>query len=225
MNSDSMTRTLLVLILIALLVLIGQGFSEDNAPPWGRYQVTGMRAGAPVLIRTDTTTGQVWKLELRGGGGRWVAFSEPEPAATGSAPQAARESRTPAQTETPSREIVEPPGAPSAPAAAPAAATPRGAATNQPEDIATYAEALTSPELPADLRSWAATQLGTIDDPRSLEALIPALADPEAKVALAAVEAVVQIDDPRVKQALEAAAQHPDPAVQALARKHLEALE
>lgn len=110
MQPDSVTRALLALILICLVILIVQGVSEGGFQPgWGRYSVTGMRAGAPVLIRTDTVTGQVWKLELRGGGDRWVPFSEPD-AETGRG--AAHESGSQlSRTEGGERDIVEPPDA------------------------------------------------------------------------------------------------------------------
>ena len=73
MGSDPVARVLLGLILVCLAILVAQGFATSGA---GRYSVAGVRAGAPLLIRTDTVTGQVWKLSLRDSDS-WVAFREP----------------------------------------------------------------------------------------------------------------------------------------------------
>jgi hypothetical protein len=112
MQPDSVTRALLALILVCLVILIAQGVSDRGFQPgWGRYSVTGMRAGAPVLIRTDTVTGQVWKLELRGGGDKWVAFTEPDAEPVQSAARESASSQT--RKAVVDREIVEPPASPS----------------------------------------------------------------------------------------------------------------
>ena len=55
MNQDVTTRLLLLGILLCLIALVVQGFAGSSDV--GRYTLTGMRAGAPVLIRTDTATG------------------------------------------------------------------------------------------------------------------------------------------------------------------------
>ena len=52
MHTDTLTRLLLVGILLCLIVLVAQGFGSGSASGiggWGRYQVMGMRAGTPVL--------------------------------------------------------------------------------------------------------------------------------------------------------------------------------
>src|SRR5215510_4239407 len=79
MQPDAATRILLALILLSLVILIVQG-STDRArsEAAGRYTVTGMRAGSPILVRTDTATGRVWKLDLRGAADSWQEFREPE---------------------------------------------------------------------------------------------------------------------------------------------------
>jgi hypothetical protein len=78
MQSDIATRVLLGAILVCLIILIVQGSSSGRAPaePIGRYSVTGMRAGAPILVRADSATGRAWKLELRGPAEHWVEFRE-----------------------------------------------------------------------------------------------------------------------------------------------------
>jgi hypothetical protein len=89
MQPDSATRILLALILVCLVILIVQGFTGGaERANVGRYDVTGMRVGGPVLVRTDTATGQTWKLELRGGGNTWQEFREPDASATAPAPAA-----------------------------------------------------------------------------------------------------------------------------------------
>jgi hypothetical protein len=184
-----------------------------------------MRAGAPVLIRTDTVSGRVWKLELRGGGDKWVPFIEPD---AGPPQSAARDTAPqPAQTEVAEREIVEPPEIP-VPAAAPAAAprSPRKPpATPAPDDIEIYVEALQRPELTGDIRAWVVTQLALSNEPRVTEALLGALDDSDTIAVLAAVEALWQRDDPRVRPALEKLRNHPDAAVAMLVRERLESVD
>lgn len=76
MQSDPVARVLLAAILACLAVLVARDLAGD-APRGGRYSVVGVRAGAPLLIRTDTATGRVWKLSLRDSDA-WVAFREPD---------------------------------------------------------------------------------------------------------------------------------------------------
>ena len=100
MGSDSVTRTLLTLILVCLLALVVQGFSARSGSVtglWagersllGRYQLrlmqypTGRRRGPPKhrLLRTDTRTGQVWLMDDVGRGQAWIAMADspPDPA-------------------------------------------------------------------------------------------------------------------------------------------------
>jgi hypothetical protein len=90
MQPDPAVRILLGTIVVCLAILIVQGFAGPRArgsqDPTGRYSVTGVRAGGPMLVRADTATGRVWKLDLRGEPGTWVEFREPDSA---SAPGAA----------------------------------------------------------------------------------------------------------------------------------------
>lgn len=219
MQSDSLTRLLLVVMAVCLLVLVVRSFQDGdgNAAGWGRYQVTGMRAGAPVLIRSDTVTGQVWKLELRGGGGKWVAFTEPDADDADDGSQtSAREPKSAGAVDTASvkREIIEPPGAPTEPAAivkprrvrnpqSPPSPVALSAGATGDQEIAALRQAITNPELPIDMRVWAAQRLVSIEDPRATKALLEALGDPDAEVAFAAVEALNESEDDEVKAAVE----------------------
>jgi hypothetical protein len=87
---DPAVRILLAAILVCLAILIAQGFAGPAARgsdrEIGRYSVTGLRAGGPMLVRTDSVTGRVWKLELRGDTSAWVEFREPGAASGPSAP-------------------------------------------------------------------------------------------------------------------------------------------
>jgi hypothetical protein len=86
MQSDAATRILLASILLCLLILVVRGSTGERGPEVGRYSVTGMRAGGPILVRADSVTGRTWKLELHGSGERWVEFRDAEPGAAASAP-------------------------------------------------------------------------------------------------------------------------------------------
>ena len=97
MGSDSVTRTLLTLILVCLLALVIQGFSarsgsitEPSAAersPLGRYQLslmeypTGRRRAPPKLrlVRTDARTGRVWLMDDVGRGQAWIAMADSPP--------------------------------------------------------------------------------------------------------------------------------------------------
>jgi hypothetical protein len=85
MQPDAATRILLASILICLLILIVQGWNGGR-DPIGRYSVTGIRAGGPILVRADSATGRAWKLELRGADERWVEFRDAEPGSVEVAP-------------------------------------------------------------------------------------------------------------------------------------------
>jgi hypothetical protein len=218
MPTDTTTRLLLAGILACLIVLIVQGLGSEAQPGGplqaggaGRYDVFSTRAGAPVLIRTDTATGRVWKLELRGGRDRWVELIEPDDEPAGARAGAP----APAQPA---------PSAPVAPPAevtpAPAAVTPAPAAAQPGEpaghDLDQYLEAARKTGLPPDIRIWAVGQLGRSDDARSTEALVGALGDADPRVIAAAVAAVAsRRDEPRVAEALAALRSNPDPGIQA----------
>ena len=86
MQSDAATRILLASILLCLLILVVQGVSGERRSAIGRYSVTGMRAGGPILVRADSVTGRAWKLDLRGADPRWVEFSDADPGSAELAP-------------------------------------------------------------------------------------------------------------------------------------------
>jgi hypothetical protein len=220
MQADVTTRLLLAGILACLIVLVVQGLGREapahggslEAGGVGRYDVMSTRAGAPVLIRTDTVTGRVWKLELRGGRDRWIELIEPDAKPAGERAEAASPP-DPAPAA----------GAPPAPGSPPAASLTLAPADPAPEpadvsgaDLDTWLEAARKTDLPTDIRIWAITQLGTSGDPRSTQALVGALRDPEPRVIAAAVAAVAsRRADASVSEALASLRENPDPAVQA----------
>jgi hypothetical protein len=227
MQPDSVTRVLLALILVCLVILIVQGVSDTGIQSgWGRFSVTGMRAGAPVLIRTDTVTGQVWRLELRGGGDTWIPLIEPS---TGAAQSASREpAPRPTETAVVEREIIEPPEMQAAPSPPRPAASPRPTRpirTPADEELEAYIDALSRTDLPGDIRAWAVKQVGASSSPQATDALLGALGDPDTIVVMAAVEALRQREDPRVRPGLEGLTDHPDAAVATLARERLKGLD
>jgi hypothetical protein len=222
MQADAITRLLLAGILACLVVLVFQGLGRE-APAHGgpleeggvgRYDVTSTRAGTPVLIRTDTVSGRVWKLELRGGRDRWIELIEPDAKPSGEHSAAEPPEAAPVAPAAP------PASAPASPAAQPAPAPPAGSASEPGDasesDLDTWLEAARKTELPPDIRIWAITQLGGSGDPRSTQALVGALGDPDPRVIAAAVAAVAsRRADAGVSEALASLRENPDPAVQA----------
>ena len=90
----------------------------------------------------------------------------------------------------------------------------RGAPADDPElSLLQFGGALANSELPPEIRSWAATQVGRIRTPAAVEALLVVLDDGEIDVVRAAVDALAQQDDPRAREALVALRAHPDPWV------------
>ena len=86
MQPDAATRILLASILLCLLILVVQGVTGGRGSAAGRYSVTGMRAGGPILVRADSATGRVWRLDLRGADDRWVELRDAEPGSAEIAP-------------------------------------------------------------------------------------------------------------------------------------------
>jgi hypothetical protein len=194
---------------------VAQGFGDSA----GRYTLTGIRAGSPVLIRTDTATGEVWKLELRGGGGTWQRFSEPgagggaehddSAAATGSrqGPTGpARDDELAATAELPRLDEPERRRGPKINFARPSPRpTPPPPPRQAPEeDIESFLDAVTREDLPPEIRVWSVKQVAQSDDPRSTDVLLAALATQDASVRAAVIEALGTRDDPRVAEALSA---------------------
>lgn len=235
MSTDLTTRLLLLGILLCLIALVAQGFGDGPLQPtFGRYQVTGTRAGSPILIRTDTETGKVWKLELRGGDDTWTLFAEGEgsgegaPATGGLADNepAAASPEPASEPSAPYDEITDPEPAapkikfaPKRPAPPPVAREP--VETSPEEEVALYANAATREDLMPEMRIWAVKQLANLEVPQSTQVLIQAAATPDPQVALAAVEALSGREGEGVDAALERAQSHPDPSVQEAAREAL----
>jgi len=97
MQIDNLARALLAGILVCLLLLLGQGWSRGSAdgdlaaadsPIPERFSLRSVRLqrGPPVLLRSDTATGRVWRMGLMDAG-RWEPLVEgsdgvPSPGAT-----------------------------------------------------------------------------------------------------------------------------------------------
>jgi len=220
MNGDTTTRLLLIGILVCLIALVAQGFggSSDGA---GRYTLTGMRAGSPVLIRTDTKTGEVWKLELRGGGGVWQLFGEPG-SAEGVADDAAADTGALLDVTDPARDDdlvaaaelsgLDEPERRRGPKVNFAKPSPRPRPTPPPkphqpnpeEQLQSFIDAVGREDLPAEIRVWSVRQVAQSDDPRTTDVLLAALDTKDATVRAAVIEALSTRDDPRVSKALSA---------------------
>ena len=208
MQTDTTTRLLLAGILACLIALIVQGYGSGAGTLPGRYLMMATRAGTPILIRMDTATGRVWKQELRGGRGRWVEFQEPGE----DAPETATAVPEPVEAPAPKAPRTAEPRAQTRAPAIPAAG-PSGSSTGT--DLENFVKAVRSDQVPVDIRVWAVTQLGRVDDPHSTEVLLEALEDEESRVVAAAVAAVGSRDHDGVAEALETVRTNLDPAVQA----------
>jgi hypothetical protein len=210
MPTDAVTRALLTLILACLLILVVQGFTRCGQ---GRYQVVALGSEAPPLVRIDSETGALWKLESRDDGSRWIPIAGPDEA-RGAARAPSPRSATAGSGASPSS-----PSQPAPPATSAAPGAPRGPAPPPTEeDVELFLEALADPELPPDVRAWTASQLAGIGGTEVTEALLTALGDASAEVVAAAAAALAQRRDPRIESALEELRSHPDPAVQRAAR-------
>lgn len=218
MNGDTTTRLLLIGILVCLIALVAQGFGGSSGGA-GRYTLTGIRAGAPVLIRTDTKTGEVWKLELRGGGGVWQLFGEPG-SADGEADDAsaetgalldvtdpARDDDLVAAAELPRLDEPERRRGPKVNFAKPSpkpTPPPKPHQPSQEEKLQSFIDAVGREDLPPEIRVWSVKQVAQSDDPRSTDVLLAALDTKDATVRAAVIEALSARDDPRVAKALSA---------------------
>jgi hypothetical protein len=173
---NAQVRWLLIGILACLLFLVVQNLVRGDT---GRYTVVPLRGSSPVVVRTDTATGESWKLELRAGGERWVPI--PDPGAPGAAID---------RSDVSAADLAEEPDTQA-----------RALAT---DEIKALANAILGDELTPDVRIWSVGQLAATPDRRSTTALIQLLeaVDEPELVALIA-EALAQRDDPRARQALE----------------------
>ncbi len=185
MAGDARTRWLLLGIFACLSLLVVRNLLRGDA---GRFVVHPLRAGSPVLVRTDTASGESWKLELRAGGERWVPIPGP-----GEAPAqiAAEPDRTLALPESLD------PTAPLRPLAR--------------DEIKALANAILGDELSPDIRMWAVGQLAVTPDQRASVALIQLLSVVEDPPLAALIrQALEQRDDPLARRALQRQAGAPD---------------
>src|SRR5688572_5486099 len=136
---NAQARWLLILILACLLFLVVRDVMRGDT---GRFTVVPLRAGSPVVIRTDTATGESSKLELRVGGERWVPIRDGGTELQ--LPDAA------ALTEEPDPQA-------------------RALAT---DEIKALANAILGDELTPDVRIWSVGQLAATPDRRATTALI-----------------------------------------------------
>jgi hypothetical protein len=174
--ANAQVRWLLIVIAACLLFLVVRNVMRGDT---GRFSVVPLRAGSPVIIRTDTATGESWKLELRAGGERWVPIRNP---GEGSAE-------------------LELPDAPAEAAVAEPDPQARALAT---DEIKALANAILGEELTPDIRIWSVGQLAATPDRRATLALIQLLAAVDEPQLVALIrEALAQRDDPRARQALE----------------------
>lgn len=106
------------------------------------------------------------------------------------------------------------------PEAVPEAAAPVPA--ELPASVAAQVEALAlalGPEHPAELRAWAAHQLGALvrQSAEAQERLIEALDDPDARVVGSAARSLSRSQQPAAREALLRLRRHPEPRVRGLA--------
>lgn len=236
MQADASLRALLALIALCLVILVVQGFTSPGSPgrrspltdedgEVGRYRVLALRAGSPLLVRTDSLTGQTWRLELgdRRPDRRWEPFLEPAP------PAAERETgpQPAASGEAAEGEDAPPAVARAAQPANPTPSRPRyrpARAGFADEDWPLLAKSLSSDTHP-DIRAWAAEQLGRLDTPEAVPPLIGALGDDHPPVVVSAIEALVQTGDERAAPAIRPLLRHPNADVQEAAERALSELE
>lgn len=89
------------------------------------------------------------------------------------------------------------------------------------EDIDAFVEAVTSPGLPAEMRSWAVEQLGNGPAKDAAGPLIDLVHDEDPAIARAAVRALARLDDDRVQPALEALREDDRPQIRRIAAQAL----
>jgi hypothetical protein len=176
---DARNRWLLLGILACLSFLVVRNLLRGDA---GRYVVNPLRPGSPVLVRTDTATGETWKLELRAGGERWVPIPGPGEApldALAGDPDPAALPGSIDATSSPPRPLAQ-------------------------DEIKALANAILGDELSPDIRMWAVGQLAATPDRRATVALIQLMSVVEDPPLAALIrEALEQRDDPAARRALE----------------------
>lgn len=79
MQADPYTRAVLTVIAVALVLLVVRGFGSESAEGAGRYRVLNVRLGrGPAVLRVDSETGDVWRLQGQAGEVAWRLFETEE---------------------------------------------------------------------------------------------------------------------------------------------------
>lgn len=182
-----------------------------------RSQASDRRAGRYVLdyvqspsipltfVRVDVDTGAVWRIS-HPRSHDWTALQSPAAAPGGDGP-------APTVARAPERASARSPARPQRP-------EPRPTGT----DVEAFVEAVTSIDLPSDMRSWAVEQLGKGPTEYAVGPLIELLGDPDPAVVRTAARALPRHDDPRVRPALEQLTKHEVPEVRRTAEMALSEL-
>ena len=172
----------------------------------GRYALDYVQAPSIPLtfVRVDTRGGSVWRM----GHPRdreWTAFQSSD--ASRSEPAAPRPKRlTPPE---PSQD---------------ASANPATGYQQSKEDVDAFVEAVTSFDLPSEMRTWAVEQLGNGPSEYAVAPLLELLDDSDPAVVRTAIRSLAQLDDPRVRPALEGLKEHDTPEVRRVAKTALSKL-
>ena len=185
--------------------------------PAGRFGFNFAQAQSIPLtfIRIDTETGEVWRMAYPRERD-WVAFRAPGEKAAAPVPP-----RKPG----PDRARMPAPAAPDVAKPAAKSPEPKLRPGTSPDDIDAYVEGFESKNLPSEMRSWAAEQLGNVVSTEAVPPLIKALDSDDPAVVRAAIRALAKHDDPRVRPALEKMATHESPEFARVAKATLATLK
>lgn len=174
----------------------------------GRYTFDYAQAPSTPLtfIRVDTQNGTVWRLAYSREQ-RWTVLhddsvSQPQGEGPVPRPEPKRTAARTAAPQAPKPDERPPPG-------------------RRQEDVEAFVEAVTSPGLPSEMRSWAVEQLGNGPAKDAAGPLIDLIHDEDPAIARAAVRALARLDDDRVQPALEALREDDRPQIRRLAARAL----
>jgi hypothetical protein len=172
----------------------------------GRYALDYVQAPSIPLtfIRLDTRGGSVWRMG-HSRDGEWSAFqpsgvSQSEPAAP-----------------RPNRRTTPKPSADTS-------VNPTGGFKQTKQDVDAFVQAVTSLDLPSDMRTWAVEQLGNGPSEHAVAPLLELLNDSDSAVVRSAIRSLARLDDPRVRPALERLKEHDTPEVRRVAMAALSKL-
>lgn len=187
------------------------GAAADQRP--GRYALDYVQAPSIPLtfVRVDTAGGLVWRMRFPRDRS-WVTLRTP------GAPAEAPPAPAPSPRLEPRPEPERSARSPGAPGRTKVRATTK-------QDVDAFVEAVTSLDLPTDMRAWAVEQLGNGPTEHAVGPLIDILGDPDDEVVRTAARALGKHDDPRVRPALEGLSNHRAPAVQRAAAASLQKLD